>query len=53
MKAAVDCGVTIQYWKVERSRQIIIRKDIIIFIPFYQSYLATMFSVLLYILFME
>lgn len=41
MKAAIACWITTQYWKVERSRQIIIRKDTIIFIPFYWSYLTT------------
>lgn len=42
MTVAIGCGVTIQYWKVEKSRQIIIRKDIILFISFCQSYLATL-----------
>lgn len=43
MRLAIGCGVTIQYWKVEKSRQIIIRKDIILFIPFCQSCLAMLY----------
>lgn len=30
MKAASACGITDQYWKVERGRQIVTGKDVII-----------------------